>query len=299
MRSSWMTASFRRFLALTVLSGAVVVFHGASFAQQSEATPPAPAAAPAPAEATASAPQAMPVPPPQADQQVPPDYGPPPGYRRPPQYGQQPPQGDYNDYYGYPPPPPSPRYYRHPRYYPAPAPSYPMGGYPTPTSYRTVYFGFGLGVGGVAVLPHDQGQLDSYGYPIENASRAGLSYNLRLGFGIAPRWSLLFSADGAAASFNGTDVSQTVWTIGPQVFLNHQLYLRGGIGVAHQSKTYDDGVYFYDSSDSGMATTVALGYEFMQGYHTAMALEFNGAMGWYPNKDRVGTMGLNFVLNLF
>ena len=289
MRSSWMTAGFRPLLALTVLFGAVVVFHGASFAQQSEAAPAAPAAAPAEAVA----------PVPQVDQQVPPDYGPPPGYRHPPQYGQRPPQGDYNDYYGYPPPPPAPRYYRHPRYYPAPAPSYPMGGYPAPTSYRSIYFGFGLGVGGVAVLPHDEGKLDSAGYTIQNASRAGLAYNLRLGFGVSPRWSLVFSADGAAAYFNGYDVSQTAWTIGPQVFLNRQLYLRGGIGVAHYNQTYDDGYSYFDVSDSGMASTVALGFEFMQSYHTSMALELNGSMGWYPNKDRVGTMGLNFVLNLF
>jgi hypothetical protein len=176
-----------------------------------------------------------------------------------------------------------------------------MGGYPTPTSYRSFFFGFGLGVGGVAVLPYDEGKLDAGGYLIENASRAGLSYNLRLGFGVSPRWSLVFSADGAAAYFNGYDVSQTAWTIGPQVFLNRQLYLRGGIGVVRYNQSYDDGysASYYNESDSGMGSTVALGFEFMQGYHTSMALELNGAMGWYPNKDRVGTLGLNFILNLF
>jgi hypothetical protein len=115
---------------------------------------------------------------------------------------------------------------------------------------------------------------------------------------------LVLSGDGASAYFNGYDVSQTAWTIGPQVFLNRQLYLRGGFGVAHYSQTYGDSMAYdsmgyYDESDSGMASTVALGFEFLQGYHTSMALELNGAMGWYPNKDRVGTMGLNFVLNLF
>jgi hypothetical protein len=127
-----------------------------------------------------------------------------------------------------------------------------------------------------------------------------MGYNLHLGFGVSPRWSLVFSGDGSWAYFDGYDVNQTAWTIGPQVYLNRFLYLRGGVGVATYSQTYDDGLYqVEDASDSGMAMTAAVGFEFMQGYHSAMALEFAATLGNYPNKDRVGTMGINFILNLF
>jgi hypothetical protein len=43
----------------------------------------------------------------------------------------------------------------------------------------------------------------------------------------------------------------------------------------------------------------AIGFEFMQHYHTALALEAVGTMGYFPNKDKISTFGLNFVLNLF
>jgi hypothetical protein len=48
-----------------------------------------------------------------------------------------------------------------------------------------------------------------------------------------------------------------------------------------------------------MAMTAAIGFEFMQHYHTALALEAVGTMARFPNKDNVSTFGLNFVLNLF
>jgi hypothetical protein len=293
MRSSAMTRRFRAFSVVTLAGASVLVFHSATFAQQTEP------AAPAAKDADAAKPAAEAVPKAQPPQDLPPEYAPPPGYRHGPP---QPPPGYpppgygpyYQDYYepqGYPPPPP--RHYRpRPYYQPAPSARY----YPEPLTYRPFFFGFGLGVGGVSVVPNDTSVST-------NASRAGLGYTLRFGFGVSPRWSIVLSGDGAQAYFSGASVSETAWTIGPQVFITPKLYARAGIGAAtySQDNSYCDsyGCYGGTAADSGMATTAAIGFEFMQHYHSALALEAVGTLGYFPNKDKVSTFGLNFVLNLF
>jgi hypothetical protein len=298
MRSSAMTRRFRAFSVVTLAGASVLVFHSAAFAQQAE--PAAPAAKDA--EAAKTQPAAETAPKAQPPQDLPPEYAPPPGYRHGPPQPPPPPPGYepyYHDYYG-PPGYPPPRYYRpRPYYQPAPPTRY----YPEPLTYRPFFFGFGLGVGGVGII-FDNGSLNASRGPRDNAARAGLGYNLRFGFGVSPRWSIVLSGDGAQAYFKGASVSETAWTIGPQVFLTRQLYARAGIGAA----TYSEDASYCDSygycsdgtnTDSGMATTAAIGFEFMQHYHTALALEAVGTMGYFPNKDKVSTFGLNFVLNLF
>jgi hypothetical protein len=111
-----------------------------------------------------------------------------------------------------------------------------------------------------------------------NASRAGLGYNLRFGFGVSPRWSIVLSADGAQAYFDGASVSETAWTIGPQVFITRQLYARAGIGAA----TYEQTRGIAPATTTGqrailaLAAVAAIGFEFMQHYHSSLALEAVG-----------------------
>ena len=296
MRSSQIARGFGAFSVLTLAGVSVLVFHSAALAQQVEpgaketprAAPEEKAVPEAPAEGAAK---------PAAPQELPPEYAPPPGYgadgyrHTPPQ-----PPGYGPGYRGYdygPPSYPPPRYYR-PRYYqPGPARYY-----PEPTSYRPFFFGVGLGAGGVALFPEND----------ETVSRAGMSYNLHFGFGVAPRWSIVLAGDGAFAYFDGYDISQSVWSIGPQVFLNKKVYVRLGIGVATKSvdldSSYDD--YSYNvSTHSGMGWTAALGVEFMQSYHFALGLEAAATYGHYQEIDLVtgsrddGTIGINFMLNLF
>jgi len=299
MRSSAMTRRFRALSTAVATSACVLLFHTASFAQQANTpTTSTKDAQPAKAEPVKAEPTAE-AGAKQAPAQVPPppEYGPPPGYHdqmAPPQPPSYPPGYDPY-YYGGPPPypPPPPRYY-HPyrRYYqPAPPPQY----YGEPTTYRPFFFGFGLGVGGVGILPHDTAHYD-------RTSRVGLGYDLRFGFAVSPRWAIVLSADGAQAYFNGFGVSETAWTIGPQVFITRQLYARAGIGAATYSEDACDAYgYCYTgaNNDSGVAGTAAVGFEFMQSYHTALALEAVGTIAKFPNDDKVSTFGINFVLNLF
>ena len=295
MRSSAMTRRFRDFSVLALAGASVLVFHSAAFAQQEEPAAPAAkdaeAAKPEPA-AEAGAKQ-------QTPQDLPPEYAPPPGYRHGPPQPPPPPPGYgpyYQEYYGQPGyPPPPPRYYR-PRYYqPGPSPHY----YPEPAAYRSFFFGFGLGIGGIGILPHNDSNASTH---YDNASRAGLGYNLRFGFGVSPRWSIVLSADGAQAYFDGVSVSETAWTIGPQVFITRQLYARAGLGAATYSDDACDAsgyCYYGGNNDSGMAMAAAIGFEFMQHYHSSLALEASGTIAYFPNKDKVSTFGVNFVLNLF
>lgn len=320
--SSTMTRGFRTFSLFALAGAAVLVFQSAAHAQQKkpggkEADKPEAKAAEQPeaeaeaveqpeavakdAEPTkpeaAAEPGAKPASPPE---DMPPEYAPPPGYHRkapPPAY---PPQGygPHYDYYYGPPPYPPPRYYRQRPYRRGP-----VRYYPEPIAYRSFFFGLGLGVGGVAFFPDKT-------MGGENSSRAGMAYDLHFGFGVSPRWSIVLAGDGAFAYFNGYDLSQSVWSIGPQVFINPRLYVRAGFGVA--TKSVDNSAswdYYYDTyesySDSGMGWTVALGYEFMQSYHTSLGLELGATFGRYKDLDPItfsrnqGTFGLNFMLNLF
>jgi hypothetical protein len=273
---------------MTLAGASVLVFHSAAFAQQAEgpAAKDAEAAKPEPT-AEAGAKQ-------QPPQDLPPEYAPPPGYRHGPPQPPPPPGYEpyYHDYYGPPGYPPPPRYYRPRPYY---QPAGPVRYYPEPTTFRPFFFGFGLGVGGVGIILNDTSVYS-------NATRAGLGYNLRFGFGVSPRWSIVLSADGAQAYFTGANVSETAWTIGPQVFITQKLYARAGIGAATYSQDTCDGFgncYAGGASDSGTAAVAAIGFEFMQHYHSSLALEASGTIGYFPNKDKVSTFGVNFVLNLF
>ena len=293
MRSPAITGTLRAFFAFTVAGASVLVFHSAALAQQ-PAPPPDAEKAPSEPAAESEAKQAPP-------QDLPPEYAPPPGYRHPgppPQPGYEPATG-YGPYYapdyygppGYPPPPP--RYYR-PRYY-APAPAH---YYPEPTTFRPFFVGFGLGVGGVGIFPASGSA----------STRTGVAYNLHFGFGVSPRWSLVLSGDGAFSYLDGYNIDQSVWSIGPQVFITRHLYARAGIGVATKSvdsNYYNSNYYGGGYSDSGMGWTAALGFEFLQSYHSSVGLEAAATMGHYQNPDVVtnsrneGTIGVNFVLNLF
>ena len=197
-------------------------------------------------------------------------------------------------YYGGPPPyaPPPPRYYHPYRRYYQPAPPPPQYSI-EPVTYRPFSVGFGLGVGGISIRPHDTSTF-------KNDGSIGLGYNLRFGLGVSPRWSIVLSADGAQANFGGVGVSETAWTIGPQVFITRQLYARVGIGGATYSEdSCDASGYYCYPSDSGTAGTAAVGFEFAQSYHTALALEAVGTVAKFSNEDKVSTFAINFVLNLF
>jgi hypothetical protein len=141
------------------------------------------------------------------------------------------------------------------------------------------------------------------------AHEAGISYALRLGFGITPRWMLLLAMDGAWAQFSARDFSgitsfaQTTYTAGAQFFASPWLYVRLGIGLACLQWSDD----FGDWSDCrGEAAAGGVGAEFLQTHNTSLAAELVATGARYPEhavdsdtNDIWYSVGVNLVVNLY
>jgi hypothetical protein len=254
--------------ALTCLLG----LHGAAGAQPPAPSPP-PATAPAPAPTPADAPPPetqAPQPPPSAQQgpQPPPNYPQP-----PPNYPQRP--------AGYPPPPPQGA----PPGYPASGHGqYPQSYYPPQalerSQYRPFTLGLGLGVGSLWFR-------DLIG---SREFEPGLSYTLRVGFGITRRWLVFLGAEGTGVNHVDSGVWQTGYLLGAQCFVLHRLYLRGGLGLATGTIESDQ--------VTGQSAMAAAGFEFAQGYSTSLAVELSFTGARYPGETWTNS-GLNFVLSFF
>jgi hypothetical protein len=208
-------------------------------------------------------------PPPPPEQPAPPPSlpappAPPPGYPPPPPYG--PPPGYPSQGYGYYPPP---TYYQPP----------PRG------SYRPFSLAFGIGAAGLRFY-------DNFGATGE----AGLSYTLRIGFGVSRAWTVFLGLDGAGVNHAGYGVWQTGYFLGAQFFPLSRLYVRAGLGLS--TATADDNA-LYPRRDTGQAFLGAAGFEFAQGYNTSLALEFSILVARYPGSETWTSTGLNFVLAFF
>jgi hypothetical protein len=152
---------------------------------------------------------------------------------------------------------------------------------PQRSLYRPFTLGLGLGVGTLSFR-------DIYGV---RTGRAGLSYTLRIGFGVTTRWLVFLGAEGTGVNHLDAGVWQTAYVLGAQVFLIQHLYLRGGFGLANSAGE--------DANDSaGTALTAVAGFEFAQGYSTALGLELSFTAAHYPGVVWTNG-GLNFVLSFF
>lgn len=250
-------------VAVTALL-AVLLLHGAARAQQSdpEQAPPSPPP-PAPADAPPAPPTAPGDPP--AAPAPPPPLQPPPNYPKPPP--------------GYPPPPP---YGGPPGGAPAPHGYYPRSYFPQPPrpQYRPFTLGMGLGVGALAF--HDE-----FG---ERQGEPGLSYTLRVGFGITRSWLIFLGAEGTGVTHDDAGVWHTAYLLGAQCFVIDRVYARGGLGLSTAT--------IQDDSVTGQALMAAAGFEFAQGYSTSLAVELSFTGARYPG-ETWSNGGLNFVLSFF
>jgi hypothetical protein len=201
-----------------------------------------------------------PAPAPTPAPEPPPNYPPP-----PPNYPPQPPPG-------YPPAPPAGYGYR-PQWYPPP---------PARSLYRPFVLGLGLGIGTL----HFRDFLGT------RSADPGLSYTLRVGFGITRRWLVLLGAEGAGVNHLERGVWQTAYLLGLQAFVLDRLYLRAGVGIA-------DGTAQGDSSDlTGPAVMGGAGFELAQGDSTSVALEASVSGARYRHESWLNA-GVNFVLSFF
>jgi hypothetical protein len=265
--------------AAAVLAAALCIPR-ASAAQGAPAPPEAAPAPSAPAEtapAQSAPPRAYPPPPPRYSNQAPPNYPQAPGYptQAPTGYPSQAPSG-----YQAPPSswvPSSVNQRRQWGYYPQ-----------VEGIYRP--FSFTVGVG--------PGTLIGPGEP----NNVAISYNLfRLGFGIASNLQFVLAFEGTGTTsvnpLTGLDswLRQDQWLLGIQYYLVPRLYLRGGVGVGSVSEHTE-----FDSFDggTGVAMAGAIGFEFVQTPHVALALDLNGSVTQYA-RERWKTAGVNLTLAFF
>jgi hypothetical protein len=199
---------------------------------------------------------------------------------------------------GYPPPPP--RAYQNAQGYPpqnawqsnANQGQAPYSYYYVPPDLRgAVYrpFSFSFSVGPGALIGPGEHEL-------------ALTYNLfRLGFGIAPNLSLVIGFEGAGTNSVNPDSGEDSWLkqetilLGVQYHFGRGLYVRGSVGQGSISETTD---YDHYSGGSGVAMSGAVGYEFVQTQHVALALDLNASSTRYA-RESWQTAGLNLALSFF
>jgi hypothetical protein len=241
-------------------------------AQDAPATGSAPAPSEQPAQPPPPPPKGYPPPPPRAPSQG--------GYQYPQQY----PPAQYPQQY-------PPTYY-------APGPQQRgWGYYAQPTAiYRPFSFTLGVGPGYL----HGWGTNDAGKSDAE--SGFALSYNLfRLGFGIVPNLSFWLGFEGTGTNttspLTGENswLRQENWLLGLQYHLVPRLYVRGGMGAGFISETTAS---IHASGGTGIAFAAAIGYEFVQTPHVALALDANGSVTKYTNQYW-STAGLNLAVSFF
>ena len=188
---------------------------------------------------------------------------------------------------------------------PPPPPSGAGGGYygPPPAQESGAFFnrrglaiGFGFGVGGMSA---ESGPIECVGCDYEPAA---VGVDFHIGAMINPRFALLFEVwgTGQAVDADGrTVLVQTMAMAALQYWLTPQLWLKGGLGAAQLSYSFDDGYGETDSAeiDSGGAIMGAVGYEIMSGRKFAIDLQLRVGSGTYEGiSDQInaGTLSVGF-----
>jgi hypothetical protein len=190
-----------------------------------------------------------------------------------------------------------------PGYRPAPPPP-PGGYYSQPTTVAGGFhdrqgrmaLGFSLGLGGMKVGENDV-QCSNCNYdPI-----AG-EFDFHIGGTLSPRFALLFEVQGTAKTveennYGATSLVQAAAMVAGQYWLTPQLWVKGGIGAASLSYSYDDG-YASDSQDidEGMALMGGIGYELLSARNFSIDLQGRLIQGTYDNTPDVtsGSVGVGF-----
>jgi hypothetical protein len=189
--------------------------------------------------------------------------------------------------YGPPPPPPPGGYYSQPTTVP--------GGFHDRAGRMAIGFSFGLGGMNIGDDDVTCGNCDYD--PI-----AG-EFDFHIGGMLSPRFALLFEVQGNAQTveenlYGATSLVQATAMVAGQYWLTPQLWIKGGIGGASLSYSYDDG---YESQseniDEGMALMGGVGYELLSARTFSIDLQGRLVSGSYDSFEQnvtAGTIGVGF-----
>ncbi len=188
---------------------------------------------------------------------------------------------------GYGPPPPQ-------GYYSQPAPAT-AGGFHDRTGRMAL--GFSVGLGGMQVGDDDVTCASCDYEPI-----AG-EFDFHIGGMLSPRFALLFEVQGNAQTveennYGATSLVQATAMVAGQYWLTPQLWVKGGIGAASLSYSYDDGYEAQSENiDEGMAIMGGVGYEVLSARNFSIDLQGRLVSGSYESFDQsvtAGTVGVGF-----
>lgn len=194
-----------------------------------------------------------------------------------------------------PPPPPGDGYG------PAPQGFYSQNPYMLPGGFwdrRGLSLGVGVGLGGMK--SDDGGPIACVNCDYNPAS-VGLDFHI--GGMIDPRVALLFEYWGTFQTTEvgayGTEVlGQNLSMAALQYWVTPQLWIKGGLGVAILTQTFDDGYVLYEESRaSGIGAMGAIGYELLSARHFAIDLQLRVGTGSYEGigeRINAGTIGVGF-----
>ena len=185
-----------------------------------------------------------------------------------------------------------------------PPPSTAPGGYyasPPPISdgffgRRGISIGFGFGLGAMS---------DTSG-PIEcvncDYNPAAFGFDFHIGGMLNPRLALLLEIWGTGQTLDNAGsvtLMQGMFMVAAQYWVTPQLWIKGGLGAADLSLSYDDGYYEPTSEaiDKGGAVMGGLGYEVMSSRRFAIDIHGRIGIGTYDgiqDQITVGTVGVGF-----
>jgi hypothetical protein len=180
-------------------------------------------------------------------------------------------------------------------YYSAPPQTAP-GGFHARAGRMTL--GGSLGLGGM----HDRGGDIECG----NCNYNPLSGQIEghIGGMLSHRFALMFEAQGnvqtlSVSRFPEDDLTlvQTAWMAAAQYWATPQLWLKGGIGLAHLSV---DDAYYTEPIDNGTALLGAIGYEVFSARNMAIEIQGRLLSGFYRGTDnQVTALSVGVGLNLY
>jgi hypothetical protein len=129
------------------------------------------------------------------------------------------------------------------------------------------------------------GHLECTGDMCDGVTEAG-GLDAHIGLVFLPQFALMADVWGMAHYENRLTVSQSMVTVGPQVWLLPRVWLRAGVGVARASYNYDaEIVEFMDSTDWVPAAMAAAGVELIGGNDFVMDLQLRAGSGFFNDAD--------------
>lgn len=121
--------------------------------------------------------------------------------------------------------------------------------------------------------------------PCDGVTEAG-SLDGHLGVMLSPRLALMGDIWIMGHTENDLTVSQTISTIGAQLWLTPRLWIKGGLGIAHARFRFDGAFIDLESeSETVPAGMLGVGYEVVHKPNFALDLSLRGGTGVYEDEQ--------------